>query len=61
MSAQVWEVFADKTSGLPLTVIFEVPDGRRWSVPRIFIALHLPRIVDLPDLAAQYGFEPIPR
>jgi hypothetical protein len=37
-----------------------LPGGGSWRVPRLFIACHGLKATDLPQLAAVYGWEPVP-
>jgi hypothetical protein len=47
--------YAAVTAMVPPDVVAETPDGR-WSVPRIYIAVHGLKAAELPELADRHGF-----
>jgi hypothetical protein len=51
-----WAAFQRVTRGLPETVEVEV-SGRKWLVPRLYMALHGIIAAQLPQLAERYGWE----
>jgi hypothetical protein len=42
-----------------MVIITNSETGRTWKVPRHFIALHGLKMIEMPQLAIQYGFEEI--
>jgi hypothetical protein len=59
LSAVIRVAYEMVTAGLPATVRVRTHAGC-WRVPRIYIAAHRLKPGDLPELAARYGFEPVP-
>jgi hypothetical protein len=56
LSASVRSQYEQVTSGKPVCVKVETPEGC-YLVPRIFIAVHGLKASELPALAERYGFE----
>jgi hypothetical protein len=59
LSARVRAAYEAVTGGLPADAKIEI-EGRVWSVPKIYIAVHGLKAGELPALAEKYGWAPAP-
>jgi hypothetical protein len=55
-TSDVWKLYDRVQDGLDPLATFVTPAGI-WRVPRIYVACHGLRAEELPELAAQYGWE----
>jgi hypothetical protein len=59
ISRRVWDQFRAVTAGLPPDETVTVAGSGSWKVPRVYVAVHGLKAVEVPALAERYGWPKI--